>query len=77
MQSEYRRCRQHRTQIGAKLRGKRAAARPPALLPFVRGLLVISAVAGWALAERWRPPQNALCQTSSAPHSHNGLDLVG
>jgi hypothetical protein len=64
--AKYRRSHQHRTEIGAKLRGKRAAARPPALLPFVFGLLVISAVAGWALAEQWRPPRNALCETSSA-----------
>jgi hypothetical protein len=32
----------------------------------VLGLLILSAVAGWALAEQWRPPPNALCQTSRA-----------
>jgi len=51
--------------IGAQLRHKRTR-RSSTLLPFVLALLVISAVAGWALAEQWRPSANALCQTNSA-----------
>jgi hypothetical protein len=60
------------------LRGERSGRTPP-LLPFVLVLVVLSAVAGWVLAEQWRAPRNALCQTSSenAPHPTKLIVIIG